>query len=249
MTLRTLLAAAETRWLAFLIAVVLGLWAFGAIMGEVLEGETAAFDREVLLALRVPGDIAQPIGPHFVQELMRDCTALGGVAFLYFLTVAVTGYLFLAGRRRNAVTLLIVVVAGQLLSTGFKHLVDRPRPDLVPHGSFVSSASFPSGHSMMSAVVYLTLAVMVARLQTRLSLKIYVMALASFVTVLVGVSRVYLGVHWPTDVLAGWALGAAWAILCWAVVDWFDADGAPRRDRLSGGVRASRPPDARRSVR
>ena len=222
MDIRALRGTVELRWLAGVIAVALGLWAFGGLMSEVMEGETGAFDRALLLSLRVPGDLAQPIGPKFVQEMMRDATALGGTAFLYFLTAAVCGYLFLAGMRRRAVTVLLVTGAGQALSTGFKHIVDRPRPDLVPHGSFVSTASFPSGHSMMSAVVYLTLAMMIARLVTQRPLKVYVMAVATFLTLTVGASRVYLGVHWPTDVLAGWALGAAWAILCWGLVEWLE---------------------------
>jgi undecaprenyl-diphosphatase len=102
-----------------------------------------------------------------------------------------------------------------MLSMAVKMGFDRPRPELVPHGSYVYTASFPSGHSMMSAVVYLTLAAMLARVQPQWRLRIYILGVAVLVTLLVGFSRVYLGVHWPSDVLAGWAVGAAWALTCW----------------------------------
>ena len=103
---------------------------------------------------------------------------------------------------------------GIVVSSIAKGFFDRPRPDLVPHGSIVSTASFPSGHSMMAAVAYLTLGVLIARVLADRRLKIYVLCLAMMVTVLVGVSRVYLGVHWPTDVLAGWLAGSGWAVAC-----------------------------------
>jgi undecaprenyl-diphosphatase len=116
-----------------------------------------------------------------------------------------------------------------LLSTLLKMGFDRPRPDLVPHGALVYTASFPSGHATLSAVVYLTLGALLARVQPRLVLKLYLLGLAILLTVMVGVSRVYLGVHWPTDVLAGWAVGAAWALLCWATALWLQ-----RRGRVEG---------------
>jgi undecaprenyl-diphosphatase len=101
----------------------------------------------------------------------------------------------------------------------------RPRPELVPHGAEVYTASFPSGHSMMSAVVYLTLGALLARTQSSQGAKIYILSVAVILTVLVGTSRVYLGVHWPTDVLAGWALGGLWALICWLAMLWLQASG------------------------
>ena len=118
-------------------------------------------------------------------------------------------------KHKAALAVLVAVGIGILLSTLVKMGFDRPRPDLVPHGSYVYTASFPSGHSMMSAVVYLTLAVMLARVRPQWRIKIYVLGVAVLVTLLVGFSRVYLGVHWPSDVLAGWSVGAAWALTCW----------------------------------
>jgi undecaprenyl-diphosphatase len=124
------------------------------------------------------------------------------------------------------VLVLVSVAGGLLLSTLFKEAFDRPRPDLVTHGATVYTASFPSGHSMMAAVTYLTLAVMYARVEPRRAVKIYLIAVASLIILLVGASRVYLGVHWPTDVLAGWLAGATWALFCWLIARWLQRRGA-----------------------
>jgi undecaprenyl-diphosphatase len=149
-----------------------------------------------------------------VQEMARDFTALGGVAVLTLMTLAVIGYLLLAGKRNAAIAVLAAVAGGLILSSLLKLGFHRARPDLVPHGSVVYTASFPSGHSMMAAITYLTLGALLARVEATIAMKIYLLTLAVCLTVLVGVSRVYLGVHWPTDVAAGWAVGAAWALLC-----------------------------------
>jgi undecaprenyl-diphosphatase len=104
-----------------------------------------------------------------------------------------------------------------MLSTGLKMGFERPRPDLVPHATQVYTASFPSGHAMLSAVTYLTLGALLSRVQRRRRVKAFFLGLALTLTLLIGLSRVYLGVHWPSDVLAGWCIGAAWASLCWFV--------------------------------
>ncbi len=195
-------------------------WAFIELADEIVEGGTAALDRTLLLALRSSADPAQPLGPAWLHELMRDFTALGGVGVLTLLTVSASGYLWLLGARRAAATLLLSVLLGVLASTLLKVAFDRPRPDLVPHGSYVRSASFPSGHSMMAAVVYLTLGALIARVHSQMRLRIYLLAISVLVTLLIGISRVYLGVHWPSDVLGGWAVGAAWALLCWLAMLW-----------------------------
>ncbi len=201
------------------------LWGFVELADEVIEGSTNALDRMLLLAMRSKADPAKLLGPEWVGEMMRDFTALGGVGVLTLLTAGAVGYLLLTDKWRAALAVSLAVVGGILLSTLIKMGFDRPRPDVVSHGSYVYTASFPSGHSMMAAVVYLTLGALLARVRPRKRVKAYILSCAVVLTVLVGISRVYLGVHWPTDVLAGWAVGAAWALLCWLVTLWLQARG------------------------
>lgn len=156
---------------------------------------------------------------------MRDFTALGGIPFLVLLTLAVSTYLFLDGKGRIALLVLLAVAGSLILSSALKHGFQRPRPDLVPHGSYVYTTSFPSGHSTMAAAVYLTLGTLLARVQARRRQKAVLLAFALLLTVLVGASRVYLGVHWPTDVLAGWTAGGTWALVCWFLARWLQKRG------------------------
>jgi undecaprenyl-diphosphatase len=216
----------ELRGLVLLVLAFAGAWGFAELADEVLEGETRRIDEALLRAMRDPADLSDPIGPRWFEEMARDFTALGGLGVLMLLVGAAATYLLLLGKRRGALFILAAVGGGQALSLLFKWGFDRPRPDLVPHGSFVYTASFPSGHSMMAAVTYLTLGALLARMHERAALKAFFLGTAACLTVLVGVSRVYLGVHWPTDVLAGWAAGAVWAIACWLVVLWFQRSGA-----------------------
>ncbi|MBB3189988.1 phosphatase PAP2 family protein [Halomonas cerina] len=202
-----------------------GIWGFIELADEVSEGETQSIDETLLLSLRNPADHTDPLGPGWVEELGRDFTALGGVGVLVLITLGALGYLLLARRYRAALFASVAVPGGVLLSTLMKLGYDRPRPDLVPHESIVYTASFPSGHAMMSAVTYLTLAALLIRVQPELRLKAYILVLAILLTLLVGMSRVYLGVHWPTDVLAGWTAGAAWAALCWLAMRWLQRRG------------------------
>ena len=192
-------------------------YGFFALAQEVGEGSTAALDRKILLALRNPADLSDPIGPRWLEETMRDITGLGSVFTIVFLTAAVAAYLMLSGKRRVGGFVIAAVGGGELVSTVLKLFYHRPRPDLVPHGMEVFTASFPSGHAMMSAIAYLTLATLIARIDRRRRVKALVLGLGVTMTLLVGLSRIYLGVHWPSDVLAGWCIGAAWAALCWFV--------------------------------
>lgn len=210
--------------LASLIAAA-AIWTFIELADEVVEGSTHALDRALLLAMRSEADPADPLGPAWLEEMMRDFTALGGVGVLTLLTAGAVGYLVLTDKRRAALAVALSVAGGILLSTLIKMGFDRPRPDLVSHGSHVYTASFPSGHSMMAAVVYLTLGALLARVRPHKRVKAYILSCAVVLTVLVGISRVYLGVHWPTDVLAGWAVGAAWALLCWMITVWLQSRG------------------------
>jgi undecaprenyl-diphosphatase len=212
-----------------LIILGLGLFAFIGIADEVLEGDTLRFDRWLLLAMRVSGDPGDPLGPAWVEEMFRDFTALGGTGVLGLLTVASVGYLWLMGLRRVAVFLVMAIVSGLLLSLALKTGFHRPRPDLVSHGARIYTSSFPSGHSMLSAVVYLTGGALLAVVHTARRVRVYLIGCSILATLLVGVSRVYLGVHWPSDVLAGWAAGAAWAAACWLMAPWFQERGRIER--------------------
>ena len=203
----------ELRLLAAIVAAGAAVMAFLQISDEVGEDETSALDRTVLLWFRNPSNPADPIGSHTVEEAMRDLTALGGFTFLTLATLVAVACLLFFGKHRQAVVFAATVLLAELSSDVLKLFFDRARPDLVPHGVYVYSHSFPSGHSTLSAATYLTLAAILSSLDRRRRFKAFVFALAILVTVAVGVSRVYLGVHWPTDVLAGWTLGAAWALL------------------------------------
>jgi undecaprenyl-diphosphatase len=219
------LARAEIAVLATIFIVAGGLWTFLTIADEVHEGETAAFDRDLILALRNPADITDPLGPLWFEEMMRDVTALGSTFVLTFATAAVIGFLLLIRKFGGAILVFASVSGGTALGYLLKTIFQRSRPDLVPHGAEVYTASFPSNHAMLSAVTYLTLGALLARLEVNRQVKAYFLVVFVLLTVLVGLSRIYLGVHWPTDVLAGWSLGAAWAMAVWLVALWLQRRG------------------------
>jgi undecaprenyl-diphosphatase len=206
-----------------------GVWLFAALADEVMEGGTQKFDRTVLLAFRNPGDLSLKGSPA-VQDAARDITALGGVTVLTLLTLGVSIFLALDGKKHMALYVCGSVVSGLLASTLLKYFFDRPRPTLVPHAVYASNSSFPSGHSMLSAVTYLVLGALLARSQVRKLVKAYFLLGAVFLTILVGISRVYLGVHWPSDVLAGWTAGAVWALLCWLLARRLQTDHTLERE-------------------
>jgi undecaprenyl-diphosphatase len=208
------------------LVLVVGVWVFFEVAGAVRAGATQSLDERILRALRNPEDPAVPIGPPWAGEVGRDFTALGGVAFLVLITLAVSGFLLLCRKYAALAFLLVAILGGLLLSTLLKGSFDRPRPSVVPHLSYVATSSFPSGHSMLSAVVYLTLGALLARLVAPMRLKLYFLAVALVLTCLVGMSRVYLGVHYPTDVLAGWTAGLTWAVLCWLLARYLQRRGA-----------------------
>jgi undecaprenyl-diphosphatase len=149
--------------------------------------------------------------------MFRDITPLGGYAVVMLISLAVIGYLLMDGKRGAALWVLVSVSGGAVISNLLKLAIERPRPDLVARLVEVNTSSFPSGHATLAAVTYLTLGALLSRVEARRRAKIYVLTVAVVLTVLIGVSRIYLGVHWPTDVLAGWCVGAAWAMLCWRI--------------------------------
>jgi undecaprenyl-diphosphatase len=194
-----------------------GLFLFLKLASEVREGETRAFDERILLALRVPGDLGTPIGPAWLSHAMNDITALGGFTVLSLMTTLATVYLLLGRRREIAVFMFACIAGGWIVSQLAKLGVARPRPDIVPHLVEVHNLSFPSGHAMLSAITYLTLGALLSRAEQYRSTRIFLLFAGILLTLLIGLSRIYLGVHYPTDVLAGWCAGATWAAGCWLV--------------------------------
>jgi undecaprenyl-diphosphatase len=215
------LARREIVPIAVLLGIALPILAFIEIADEVTdgEGEVRWFDEGLLLALRT-GDPRDPVGPHWFETSVMDISALGGFAVLALVTLLAAGYLLVLKRGGEALLLLAATLGGTAISEGVKMGFNRPRPDLVAHIVETTSMSFPSGHAMLSAVTYLTLGALIARTQEKKRLRGYILGAAILLTVLIGASRIYLGVHWPTDVLGGWCLGASWALLCWAVATW-----------------------------
>jgi undecaprenyl-diphosphatase len=212
----------ERGVLLALVAIAAGIWAFAAIAGEVADGDTQSFDRRILLAMRRPGDLA-PMGPPAILEAARDVTALGSMVVLGMLALGTAGFLVLEGKEHMAGFLLVSVTGGSIVSVLLKDIFERPRPEIVPHAVYASSSSFPSGHSMMSALTYLTLGALLARDHKPKRLKAFFLLTAALLTFLVGLTRVYLGVHWPTDVLAGWTAGSIWALLSWLIAKWLQS--------------------------
>ncbi len=205
---------ADSKMLVLFLVAAGGMLVFLMLASEVREGEVFALDRWLLQALRDSADPSVPIGPLWLRRTLTDFTALGGSPVLTLLTIVSAGYLIAARKVATAAFLVAAIAIGAISSTVLKLLFVRARPDLVSHLVDTYSTSFPSGHAMNSAVVFLTLGALLARAEADRTVRIYLMSVAVVLTLIIGFSRIYLGVHWPSDVLAGWCVGAAWAILC-----------------------------------
>jgi undecaprenyl-diphosphatase len=209
-----------------LAALLLG--AFGHLASEVMEGETAAFDRIVAALLGHHGYPAEPWGPLWLKEAARDLTALGSLTVLGLVTALALIFLLLNGRRRLASLVFFAIASGAALSMTLKHLIARPRPEMTDF-AHVFTSSFPSGHAAISAVVYLTLGALLAHASVRARLGAFYLSTAGALTLAIGLSRIYLGLHYPTDVAAGWLLGLGWALLWWIGINLLErAEGEGR---------------------
>ncbi len=184
-----------------------------AISSLFADGGAHTLDREIMLRLRDPQALNDPLGPGWFEDVMRDMTALGGIGVVAGAGLLFAGYLWLQRRRGDILVLAASLVGAELISAVAKLLVARPRPDLVSHEAQIYSASFPSGHTLMATVAWVTFAMLLAADLDDRRQRDYLLLVAWIVAAAVGCSRVYLGVHWPSDVLAGWAVGALWMLL------------------------------------
>jgi len=208
------------------LGIMLSLTVFAKTAAEMREGDLQDFDDGVLRMLRSPDDPSVPIGPTWLIQAAIDVTALGGTTVLALFLTIVVGYLALESRYDAVVVVVIATAGGGLLGEALKWWFARARPQIVPHLVNVGSASFPSGHSMLALVTYLTLGALLARFVQRRRTRTYCITVSLLLSLLVGLSRVYLGVHYPTDVLAGWSVGLAWALLCWLVARYLQYRGS-----------------------
>jgi undecaprenyl-diphosphatase len=221
----------ELTWLVLGLAACLALWAFILLAGEVVDGDAQALDTRILQAMRDRIDPSRPRGPAWLESAMLDLTAIGGPWVLGLVVMAVVGFLLLQTRYHTALVVLVTAVSGELVNAALKGFFLRPRPSVIPHLREVVSTSFPSGHAMESAIIYLTMGTMLMRLAESRVTKAYCLLMATLVTLLVGISRVYLGVHYPTDVIGGWIFGFVWASLCWIVAKRFERETGVAEER------------------
>jgi undecaprenyl-diphosphatase len=228
----------ELTWLLVGLGACVLILVFLVLAGEVSEGDTQGFDLRVLHALRNRADPSRPIGPAWLELALTDISALGGPTVLGLVVASVAGFLLLQARYRTALFVTLTTGGGELLSWILKHTFNRPRPAVIPDLR-VMSPSFPSGHALESAIVYLTLGAVLMRIAERRGTKVYCLGMAMLLTMLVGISRVYLGVHYPTDVVAGWIVGFVWASVCWLVAQGFEGEAfeAERSSTDAAGTR------------
>jgi undecaprenyl-diphosphatase len=229
------LFAPEHRALALALVVVGGVWLFAALAFAALHGDSRALDEAALRALRDPRAPDHLRGPAWLASTARDVTALGSHAVLVPLLVASAGFLLLLRKKVMALAVLASGGGAVAIEGPLKQLFARPRPQLVPRLVPAWNPSFPSGHALLSSAIYLSIAVLVARLVPYRRVRLYVLALAALLVGLIGFSRVLLGVHYPTDVIGGWILGGLWALLCGV--------GARALQRLGAAEPAGLPPE------
>ena len=211
-------------------------WLLVKTVPKVYKGRLEAIDNKVLRALRRPENLSVPVGPKWMLTAAKDVTALGSGTNLTIATVILAGFLCLNRRFRAAGFLVSSLGSGLLLCQSLKGFFARRRPTVVPHLAHFDPASFPSGHSMGAALVYLTSGSIVSRQVTGKMAKAYFLSMALVLAVVIGASRVYLGVHYPSDVLAGWAAGSLWSGACAQAARWLQNQGGVEAPTETGEV-------------
>lgn len=209
------IARSEIAALTALMILALGVMTFVEVADDMTEADGQRFDQAVLHWLQPMA--GEPRGPWWLQEAAADLTSLGGISVLTLFAVIAFAFMIIQRKRLSALLLVIGLIGGVALSEGLKALFERERPPAAYQAVETLNASFPSGHALLSTVFYLTLGVMLTRAFPRRHLKAFVLVCAMTIALLIGLTRVYLGAHWASDVIAGWCAGAAWAMALWLV--------------------------------
>lgn len=192
-----------------------------AVLGRTIAGGARfAFDSGIMLSLRQAANPAVPTGPAWLKQAMIDITALGGETVLTLAVALTIGFLAASRHLLAAALVFAGTVTGSIAVALAKSWVGRQRPALIDHLVEVGSASFPSGHAANSAIIYLTIALVSIQVIPHRAARWFLLAATLLLVAAIGVSRVYLGVHWPSDVLAGWSFGTLWALAWWAAGSW-----------------------------
>jgi len=217
---------AELMLVASLAVIAAAVLFFIEIADEMSEGEAHGFDMAVLQMLHPDAaNPSDPIGPKWLDHAAADLTAIGSVSVLAGLSLLVGTFLVIQRKRLEAGIIAVAFAGGLTISQLLKEFFNRERPPEIYRASEILNASFPSGHALLATVVFLTLGAMLAQAAKGEGLRIFVMSAAIGLALIVGVTRIYLGVHWTTDVLAGWSAGAAWGTACWLAGRWLKQRG------------------------
>lgn len=200
-----------------LLAAALCWIGFALVTAVVWSGHSESIDSAGLMFWR-RGETLLPVGPLWLLEGVRDLTALGGVLLRNLIALGALSALLFLRLRREAVLLATTIVGGWILNSLVKLMIGRPRPLIVPHLTEAGGQSFPSGHSFNSAVVYIAIALAFAAMSPSRSIRWTLIGLAIALSMTVAFTRVWLGVHFPSDVMAGWLGGAGWAFLATAIL-------------------------------
>jgi undecaprenyl-diphosphatase len=193
----------------------------------IVSGHSFSLDDRLIMLFRDPAAPSVPLGAAWLREAVRDMTALGSFVGLFFMAATAALALWICGYRHLAIGLVVSLVTAFLASTVLKIAIARERPDVVAHAALTFTASFPSGHAFLSAATLFTIAGFVGLASRRPDIARFCIVMAAIVVGLVGLSRIYLGVHWPSDVLGGWCLGIVWSSVATAWLGRRMADSDP----------------------